>query len=166
MVIVFTLLAGALSLLALILTVIRNNRRDYLAIVPSTMGLICGFIALAVAAPRDVPNLGLDYLGIIVAILAALITMLVGMQLYNALKLKEDAREVSNAKEHIDHYSEKIDTLKQQTDSLSETIDNLNTKTIEIEEDIRPLYDSIMELQEKMKWAILKDPYDGPDDDK
>lgn len=165
---ILTSVSCVCSIAAILLLFFRKKSRGAFPAVLGVVGLLTSYVAVAIAAPRYVEpsKLGFDYLGIIVGILAALITFLVGMQLYNALRLKEDADEVSKAKSHIDTYAERIDALKKQADALSEIIDELNTKTEVIEEDIKPLYDSIMELQEKARNAVYSDPYDGPCDDK
>lgn len=161
-----SIIACFASLLSLTLVAARKNKRNALVIVLSVVGITAGITTLALSAPRDVSDYGFDYIGVIVTILSALITLLVGMQLYNALRLKEDADEVSKAKEHVDKYAEMIDALKKQAEGISEMIDELNVKTEVLEEDIQPLNEIIRELQDKMKRAVLKDPYDGPDDDK
>ena len=165
---ILTSISCVCSIASLLLLFFRKIIRGAFPTVLSVVGLVTSYIAIAIAAPRYVEpsKYGFDYLGIIVGILAALVTFLVGMQLYNALRLKEDADEVSKAKSHIDTYAERIDALKNQADALSETIDELNTKTEVLEEDIKPLYDSVMELQEKAKNAVYDAPCDGPCDDK
>lgn len=76
-----------------------KDNRNVITIIFSTISLIASIVALAVALPRT--QLGFDYLGVIVTILGAIITLLVGFQLYQALNLKEDAKKVSEAKDVI-----------------------------------------------------------------
>ena len=52
------------------------------------------FIAVAFARPRSGSTLSIDYLGIIVSILGIMTTILLGYQLYNAFKIKEEADKV------------------------------------------------------------------------
>ena len=151
MVIVFALLACFLSLIALIQTAVRNIKRDALTIVLSSIGLISGFLALAISSPRDISQLGIDYLGIIVAILAAFSTLLLGMQLYHVFRLKEDADEVHKAKEGIEKYSEKLEEIKNQITNAKADISELNN--------------IVSDLYEKSEHALYIDE-DGPCDDK
>ncbi len=156
------------SIVALLILGSRKNRCGSFPTVLGVVSLVTSYIAIAIAAPRylEPSILGFDYLGVIVGILAALITLIVGMQLYNALRLKEDADEVSKAKDHIDKYAERIDELKNQADALSKTLAELNKKTKVLEEDIKQLHNSINELQKKSNHAIYEDSYEEPCDDK
>ncbi len=146
-------LSCCFSIAAFLLLYFREKKHGSLPIILGVVSFTTSFMAVAIAAPRNVEphKLGFDYMGIIVGILAALITLLVGMQLYNALRLKEDADEV---KDHIDTYAEKIDAFKNQAEALSNKIDGLNTKTEDLEVEIKSLNDSIIELQEKAKNTV------------
>ena len=59
-----------------------------------------------VVAPRGPLKLGVDYLGILVAILGTFATLLLAMQLYNVFSLKEDAKKVADAKNIIEKYAQ------------------------------------------------------------
>ena len=147
------------SLFVLTVLAMRQNKRSTLPIILSVVGVLSGIVALAIANPRDPVHFGIDYLGIIVAILALLATLLLGMQLYNVFRLKEDADEVEKAKKHIEEYSNKVT-------ELSEKISLLSTQSTKIEGDINMLSDITSDLMEKSEHAVYIDPYDGPDDDK
>ena len=162
----FALLSCAASIIAIIAIFWRKSKSNPLAFVGSIIGIVSGFIALAISAPRDFEQHSFDYLGIIVAILAVFATLLLAMQLYHVFRLKEDAKEVHKAKKRIDKYADRIDKLKRLADGLSETIDELSTKTEALEEDIKPLYDSIADIEERFKTVVTFNPYDGPCDDK
>lgn len=59
------------------------------------LSLIISIIALAVALPRP-NNLGIDYLGIIVAIISLATAFAVGFQIWNALSLETRLKELKN----------------------------------------------------------------------
>lgn len=63
----------------------------------SFIAIILSIVAICVSYPRS-ENSGLDYIGIIVGILGALVAILVGWQLYNALNLKELVNQTEKAK--------------------------------------------------------------------
>ena len=60
----------------------------------------------------EIPNeTGFDYIGLIVGILALLVTMLIGWQIYNALSLEQ---KVSNIKKEYDGLKDKSEALARQ----------------------------------------------------
>ena len=128
------------SLFVLTVLAMRQNKRSTLPIILSVVGVLSGIVALAIANPRDPVQFGIDYLGIIVAILALLAALLLGMQLYNVFRLKEDAE--------------------------SKMISDLSSQLSKIEQDVNSLSDVTSDLMEKSEHAVYIDPYDGPDDDK
>ena len=69
------------------------------------LSLIISIIALAVALPRP-NNLGIDYLGVIVAIISLATAFAVGFQIWNALSLETRLKELKNNIE-----SENIDKI-------------------------------------------------------
>lgn len=147
------------SLSVLTILAVKQNKRSTLSIIFSVVGILSGIVALAIARPREPIQYGIDYLGIIVAILALLATLLLGMQLYNVFRLKEDADEVEKAKKQIDDYCQKVV-------ELSEKISHLSDQSSKLEEEIKMLSDIASDLMEKSEHAVYIDPYDGPDDDK
>ena len=160
MLIIFVILSCLSSLSTISLLALRKNKFNSLPVILSIIGLITGFIALALASPRDSSQLlSVDYLGIIVSILGIFATLLLGMQLYNVFKLKEDADQVNKAKRLIEEYAKKVEYL-------SEKIDNLSEQTMKVEGEITYLRDIASDLMEKSEHAIYNDPEDGPDDDK
>lgn len=139
------------SLTALSVVVLKKSKSNAITLVLSVVGVITGFIALALAAPRDTAQLGVDYLGLIVAILAVFATLLLGMQLYHVFRMKEDADEVAMAKQQIDDYATKLRALTKKSEDL--------------EEKIKTLDDITSDLAERAKHAVYFEE-DGPDDDK
>lgn len=70
---------------------------SYIQTALSFIAIILSIVAICVSYPRS-ENSGLDYIGIIVGILGALVAILVGWQLYNALNLKELVNQTEKAK--------------------------------------------------------------------
>ena len=141
------------SLIVISILALRKSKSNTIAVVFSSIGIITSFLALSLSSPRDLSGLCPDYLGFIVAILAILTTLLVGMQLYHAFNLKEDAKEVAKAKEVIDDYAHKLEELTKKTDSLNATIDEMNMQTEEITKDINKLNDVTSDLMDKASHA-------------
>ena len=73
------------------------------------LSLIISVIALAVALPRP-NNLGIDYLGIIVAIISLATAFAVGFQIWNALSLENRLKGLKTQVEK--EYSTKMDSLE------------------------------------------------------
>ena len=63
----------------------------------SFIAIILSIVAICVSYPRNEDS-SLDYIGIIVGILGALVAILVGWHLYNALNLKELVNQTEKAK--------------------------------------------------------------------
>ena len=98
MLILIVTLSCLASLTAISIVVLKTSKSNAISLVLSTVGIITGFTALALAAPRDYSQIGVDYLGIIVAVLAVFATLLLGMQLHHVFRMKEDADKVAKAK--------------------------------------------------------------------
>lgn len=82
------------SLILGLIALLNVNKNRAIQTIMSLVAIITSFIAIAIACPRSGINLGIDYLGIIVAILGIMATILLGYQLYNTFKIKEDAEKV------------------------------------------------------------------------
>lgn len=90
------------------------------------LSLIISIIALAVALPRP-NNLGIDYLGVIVAIISLATAFAVGFQIWNALSLETRLKELKNniESENID----KINSLeKKLTADFEKKSENLSVE--------------------------------------
>lgn len=80
----------------------------------SIVSFLFSLIVLCKCFPRliEIPNeTGFDYIGLIVGILALLVTMLIGWQIYNALSLEQ---KVSNIKKEYDGLKDKSEALARQ----------------------------------------------------
>ena len=82
------------SLILGVIALLNANKNRALQTVLSALAIILSFIAVAFARPRSGSTLSIDYLGIIVSILGIMTTILLGYQLYNAFKIKEEADKV------------------------------------------------------------------------
>ena len=73
----------------------RNNKRKTLSLILSIIALVFSIISLGVACYRT-DNLGFDYLGVIVGVLAILVSILMAWQLYKYSAWKDTINEVLN----------------------------------------------------------------------
>lgn len=162
---ILVFIACICSLIAISTIALKKSKSNAVTIVLSIIGLIAGFVALAINAPRATDQLGFDYLGFIVAILAIFATLLLGLQLYNVFKLKEDADDVHKAKQRIDNYTRQMEEFTKRSEALSQTLEQLSQKTSNIEEEIKTLNDIASDLEEKSDRAVYI-ANDGPCDDK
>lgn len=88
------------------------------------LSLIISVIALAVALPRP-NNLGFDYLGVIVALIAIATALAVGFQIWNALSLENRLKGLKTQVEK--EYSTKMDSLeKRLKDDYNNRVANLS----------------------------------------
>lgn len=78
-----------------------------------SISVIASVIAICRTHPRV--ELGFDYMGLIVGILALLVTMLIGWQIYNALSLEQ---KVSNIKKEYDGLKDKSEALARQQENI------------------------------------------------
>ena len=96
----------------------------------SLVAIITSFIAIAIACPRSGNTLGIDYLGIIVSILCIMTTILLGYQLYNTFKIKEDAEKVEalakSNQVQSDYLGERIKLMEKAIAELKDKEPNLN----------------------------------------
>lgn len=74
--------------------------------------------------------LGVDYLGLIVAIFAIMVTLLVGWQIYSSIKVKDELKAFEAAK---DDFRSDLDTHKQET---SNKINEIGGKILELRLDM------------------------------
>ena len=126
------------SLTALSIVVLKKSKSNAISLLLSVVGIITGFMSLALAVPRDTTQLGVDYLGLIVAVLAVFATLLLGMQLYHVFRMKEDADEVAKAKQHIEEYATKMEEMKKKSEELEEKIKYLDEHALEFVKDNDP----------------------------
>lgn len=78
----------------------RNWIKSYWSNCLSIAAIICSVVAICVSLP-SAPELGIDYIGVIVGILSLLVTMLIGWQIYNAIviekKIKDEVKLVEKS---------------------------------------------------------------------
>lgn len=72
----------------------------------SIAAIICSVVAICVSLP-SAPELGIDYIGVIVGILSFLVTLLIGWQIYNAVTIEKNKGEVERTRNEIDSYFNK-----------------------------------------------------------
>lgn len=82
----------------------RNNESRFFKIANSFLLLFVFLLSLALAiyAPRviDGRNLGFDYMGVIVAVLAILVTTLIGWNIYNVISIKKEVGDFKRRHQH------------------------------------------------------------------
>ena len=89
----------------------KNWIKSYWSNCLSIAAIICSVVAICVSLP-SAPELGIDYIGVIVGILSLLVTMLIGWQIWNVIAIDK-----------------KIDgKVKQTSDSLTESINVSQTE--------------------------------------
>lgn len=95
----------------------------------SLIAIVLSIDAICVTYPRRFDS-SLDYIGIIVGILGALVAILIGWQLYNALNLKELVDQTKKAKEDAIEAKEtalsKVETIQQRIDAASTRLNELS----------------------------------------
>lgn len=92
----------------------KNRIKSYWSNCLSIAAIICSVVAICVSLP-SAPELGIDYIGVIVGILSLLVTMLIGWQIWNVIAIDK-----------------KIDCkVKQTSDSLTESINVTKKEMIE-----------------------------------
>ncbi len=79
-----------------------------------SISVIASVIAICRTCPRV--ELDFDYMGLIVGILALLVTMLIGWQIYNAMNLD---RKVSDIKQEYDGLKDRSEALAQQQENIT-----------------------------------------------
>lgn len=87
----------------------------------SLIAIVLSIIAVCVTYPRNEDS-GLDYIGIIVGILGALVAILIGWQLYNALNLKELVVDTEKAKRDVVDAKIKAEQMLNTTQTLTNDI--------------------------------------------
>ena len=78
----------------------KNRIKSYWSNCLSIAAIICSVVAICVSLP-SAPELGIDYIGVIVGILSLLVTMLIGWQIWNVIaidkKVKDEVKQVSKS---------------------------------------------------------------------
>lgn len=162
MVIILSLISCISSLTAITILALSKSKRNSVAIIFSIIGIIISFIAIAVSAPRDPILHEFDYLGFIVSILAVFATLLLGLQLYHAFNLKEDAKKVKEAKQSIEEYDAWLKKKKEQDKISDEVIDNYNPHVDRSTTDSRVTIASNIIKSERRAWEELFKEFNSP----
>ena len=89
----------------------------------SIAAIICSVVAICVSLP-SVPELGIDYIGVIVGILSLLVTMLIGWQIWNVIAI--DKKIDGKVKQTSDSLTESINVTKKE---MIEYIEKANEKS-------------------------------------
>ena len=78
----------------------KNWIKSYWSNCLSITAIICSVVAICVSLP-SAPDLGMDYIGVIIGILSLLVTMLIGWQIWNVIaidkKINNEVEQTSNS---------------------------------------------------------------------
>lgn len=130
----------------------------------SLIAIVLSIVAICVTYPRSEDS-GLDYIGIIVGILGALVAILVGWQLYNALNLKELVIQTEKAKNDAIEAKNQAETLLQnaqtstkelysKTEAISSTVKELSDYRERNLEHMQTLADAITGQQKVVNQSV------------
>lgn len=134
------------SLILGVIALLNANKNRALQSVLSALAIILSFIAVAFARPRSGSTLSIDYLGIIVSILGIMTTILLGYQLYNAFKIKEETDKVVSIKKDIKKFTSRAKTQLKENEKQK---DQINAKLSELDVKITTMNKGIEELKQK-----------------
>ena len=101
----------------------KNRIKSYWSNCLSIAAIICSVVAICVSLP-SAPELGMDYIGVIVGILSLLVTMLIGWQIWNVIAI--DKKIDGKVKQTRDSLTESINVTKKE---MIEYIEKANEKS-------------------------------------
>ena len=101
----------------------KNRIKTYWSNCLSIAAIICSVVAICVSLP-SAPELGIDYIGVIVGILSLLVTMLIGWQIWNVIAI--DKKIDGKVKQTSDSLTESINVTKKE---MIEYIEKANEKS-------------------------------------
>ncbi|UYI72850.1 MAG: hypothetical protein OGM07_15305 [Bacteroides xylanisolvens] len=101
----------------------KNWIKSYWSNCLSITAIICSVVAICVSLP-SAPELGIDYIGVIVGILSLLVTMLIGWQIWNVIAI--DKKIDGKVKQTSDSLTESINVTKKE---MIEYIEKANEKS-------------------------------------
>ena len=91
----------------------KNRIKSYWSNCLSIAAIICSVVAICVSLPSE-PEIGIDYIGVIVGILSLLVTMLIGWQIYNVITI--DKRIEDKVNEVTDSFEKDIKKTKDENE--------------------------------------------------
>ncbi|WP_308744842.1 hypothetical protein [uncultured Bacteroides sp.] len=101
----------------------KNWIKSYWSNCLSIAAIICSVVAICVSLPSS-PELGMDYIGVIIGILSLLVTMLIGWQIWNVIAI--DKKIDGKVKQTSDSLTESINVTKKE---MIEYIEKANEKS-------------------------------------
>ena len=129
----------------------KNQIKSYWSNWLSIAAIICSVVAICVSLP-SAPELGMDYIGVIVGILSLLVTMLIGWQIWNVIAI--DKKIDGKAKQTSDSLTKSIDATKKE---MIEYIEKANEKSqIEIMTSLLFLQGDTFLLKSQYENALLR----------
>lgn len=146
----------------------KNWIKSYWSNCLSITAIICSVVAICVSLP-SAPELGIDYIGVIVGILSLLVTMLIGWQIWNVIAIDKKIRnEVNKARSSFVKETEVIkdssyialQKLQFKTELVNVESYMSNSSFDRVVESIRTLLDSAIAINEveflrEAAWVII-----------
>lgn len=146
----------------------KNWIKSYWSNCLSIAAIICSVVAICVSLP-SAPELGIDYIGVIVGILSLLVTMLIGWQIWNVIAIDKKIRnEVNKARSSFVKETEVIkdssyialQKLQFKTELVNVESYMSNSSFDRVVESIRTLLDSAIAINEveflrEAAWVII-----------
>jgi hypothetical protein len=146
----------------------KNWIKSYWSNCLSIAAIICSVVAICVSLPST-PELGIDYIGVIVGILSLLVTMLIGWQIWNVIAIDKKIRnEVNKARSSFVKETEVIkdssyialQKLQFKTELVNVESYMSNSSFDRVVESIRTLLDSAIAINEveflrEAAWVII-----------
>lgn len=146
----------------------KNRIKSYWSNCLSIAAIICSVVAICVSLPST-PELGIDYIGVIVGILSLLVTMLIGWQIWNVIAIDKKIRnEVNKVRSSFVKETEVIkdssyialQKLQFKTELVNVESYMSNSSFDRVVENIRTLLDSAIAINEveflrEAAWVII-----------
>ena len=146
----------------------KNWIKSYWSNCLSIAAIICSVVAICVSLP-SAPEVGIDYIGVIVGILSLLVTMLIGWQIWNVIAIDKKIRnEVNKARSSFVKETEVIkdssyialQKLQFKTELVNVESYMSNSSFDRVVESIRTLLDSAIAINEveflrEAAWVII-----------
>lgn len=146
----------------------KNWIKSYWSNCLSIAAIICSVVAICVSLPST-PELGIDYIGVIVGILSLLVTMLIGWQIWNVIAIDKKIRnEVNKVRSSFVKETEVIkdssyialQKLQFKTELVNVESYMSNSSFDRVVENIRTLLDSAIAINEveflrEAAWVII-----------
>lgn len=97
-----------------------TRRKNVFPLLFSCFAMVLSFIAIALELPHTDTQYSFDYFGVIVAVLAILVTVLLGWQIYNGIKFEEQVRKASGAAKLASKSASRVSAVVQEVEKAAD----------------------------------------------